>query len=102
MYQGESGDMNDSYTQIKTRIARLLVEVTENEELVSNLTDSSNLIEEVGLDSIQLINFILTLEDEFGVELDFESFDFDILRDLSKLYKLIFDLAGDRLGSAAI
>ncbi len=61
---------------VKAKIKELLAEVTGDTALSGNLTDSSDLINEIGLDSIQMINFILMVEDEFGIEIDFENFDY--------------------------
>ena len=89
-------------SEIKSGVIKLLVEVTENQELDSQLSDSTNLVEDIGLDSIQLINFILTLEDEFGIDVDFEAFDFDNLKSLKSLCEYIGNLLKESEKSSAI
>jgi len=60
---------------MEERIKTILCEVKEDHSLMDNLCSSSDIINEVGLDSLQMINFILRVEDEFGIEIDFENFD---------------------------
>ena len=48
-------------------------------------TDKTNLVEDVGLDSLQTINLVLQLEDEFGIEIDFDEFDYELLLEFGKL-----------------
>ena len=61
---------------VQERIKQLLVNVTENPEIESTINGKTDIINDIGLDSIQMINLVLMLEDEFGIQIDFESFDF--------------------------
>lgn len=63
------------------RIKSFLCEVKGDHDLYEKITDRTNLIEDVGIDSLQLINFLLKIEDEFDVEFDFEEFDMSILNE---------------------
>ncbi|WP_375515789.1 acyl carrier protein [uncultured Nostoc sp.] len=40
------------------------------------LSDSTNIIEDVKLDSLEMINFMLKIENELKVEIDFEQLEF--------------------------
>jgi acyl carrier protein len=55
-------------------IIRLIALVKEDAALAKRVTGSSHLVDDLGLDSIQLINLILLVEEEFAVEVDFDSF----------------------------
>lgn len=74
---------------METRIAELIAQIKGDETLASRLNSSSNLIEDVGLDSLQMINLILLVESEFGVEVDFDTFDIKHLSSLGKFAEYI-------------
>ncbi|MFD2876795.1 phosphopantetheine-binding protein [Paenibacillus rhizoplanae] len=52
-------------------IVRILSEIKNNPELLLTATEATDIVNEVGLDSLQMINFILRIEDEFEIEFDF-------------------------------
>ncbi|MNC55318.1 acyl carrier protein [compost metagenome] len=60
-------------------ITEIIIKVKEDESFRSSLTPKSDLINEVGLDSLQMINFILEVEDHFGVEIVYEDLDYSYL-----------------------
>ena len=45
------------------------------QDLVADITDDTGIVNDLGLDSIQMITFLLRIEDEFDLELDFESLE---------------------------
>lgn len=61
-------------------VARVLGEIKGDPSLAARVTGSTDLLREVGLDSLELTELMLRLEDEFGVELDLEHFDLRHLR----------------------
>jgi acyl carrier protein len=61
-----------------------MAQVKNEPALVGRVDGSSHLTYDVGLDSLQLINLILLVEAEFGVEVDFESFEIDHLSSLDR------------------
>lgn len=63
------------------KIKELLAEILSENTPVSadEIDENASLLDEVGLDSLQLINFILRVEDEFDIEIDFENLDQDHL-----------------------
>jgi len=86
--------------EYKERLIKILVEVTGNQDLTAELPDSTDIINEIGLDSIQMINFVLLIEDEFRIEIDFESFNVSNLQSISVLCEYIADLAEKAKASA--
>ncbi|MEV5025279.1 acyl carrier protein [Paenibacillus sp. LPE1-1-1.1] len=60
-------------------IKEIIVRIKEDNTLGSTLTPASDLINEVGLDSLQMINFILEVEDRFNVEIVYEDLDYSCL-----------------------
>lgn len=69
---------------LEQKIVELIAQVTNNKSLIEKLTGSSNLVEDVGLDSLQMINLILLIESELEIEVDFESFNIEHLSSLDK------------------
>ncbi|WP_010244002.1 acyl carrier protein [Acetivibrio cellulolyticus] len=49
----------------------------------------SDIVQDIGLDSLQLINFILKVEDEFDIEIDFEDFDLSHLSSIDAFCSFI-------------
>lgn len=74
---------------VKEKVKQLLSEITGNPELAETLDGSTDIINDIGLDSIQMINFVLMIEDEFAIQLDFENFDFSNLNSVDILAEFI-------------
>ena len=66
------------------RIKKVIGEVTEDPASIKNLSDDADMINDVGLDSLQMIDFMLRVEEEFGIELDFDSLDFSDMTSIRK------------------
>ena len=62
-------------------------EIVENDEIV--ITKNSELINDIGLDSLMLVNLLLNLEDELNLCLDYEDMDFDEIITVDDLEKYI-------------
>ncbi|MFC4101448.1 acyl carrier protein [Paenibacillus xanthanilyticus] len=77
--------MNEMKTDTIETIKRVLAEVRKNPDLAAAMTPSTDIVNDIGLDSLQMITFILSLEDAFSLEIDFETFDFDHLASIAKL-----------------
>lgn len=58
-------------------------------ESFPSANESSNIILDFGIDSLQMVTLFLNLEDEFEVSFDFESFDFELLSSVSSLASYI-------------
>ena len=71
------------------KLIRILAEIKNEPDLVSRITPRTDLINELGLDSLQTINLALRVEDEFQVTIDFEKFDFDVLFSVQAFWDFI-------------
>ncbi|MGW4911711.1 acyl carrier protein [Streptomyces sp. NPDC004270] len=49
----------------------------------------TSIISDLGLDSLQMIEFLLTVEDSLQVELDFESMDMDCLESVDAFCRFV-------------
>ncbi|MFC7329746.1 acyl carrier protein [Marinactinospora rubrisoli] len=65
---------------IEYRIRTVLAKVLANGLTADDIGTDSDLVDEYGLDSLQMISFLLGIEDAFDVELDYENLELDDLR----------------------
>ncbi|CAH1191922.1 MULTISPECIES: acyl carrier protein [Paenibacillus] len=63
-------------------LKNIIATVREDDSLRETLTLESDLINDVELDSLQMITFILGVEDAFGVEIVYEDLDLTCLRSI--------------------
>lgn len=57
--------------------------------LSEQLADSADIIEDVGLDSLQMMEFMLEVESQLGLEIDFEKLDFSYLKSIEKFSEVL-------------
>ena len=63
-------------------VKNILIEITHREADIQNAASSAHILKDLGLDSLQLISFILAVEERMEVEFDFDQFDYDQLSSL--------------------
>ncbi|MNG11087.1 acyl carrier protein [compost metagenome] len=78
---------------MEKKIAEIIAEMKEDPSLAETLSATSSITDEAGLDSLQLVNFILRIEDEFGVEFDFDEFDLEHLSSIEAFCAFIRERA---------
>jgi acyl carrier protein len=66
-------------------IKRILTNIKSEPGLYARLPDSADLVEEVGLDSLEMLQFMLEIEASLCVQIDFDSLDFSTLRSIHTL-----------------
>jgi acyl carrier protein len=74
---------------MEQQIIVMISEIKDDTGLVGRLNEQSNIMEDGGLDSLQLINFILKVEEQFGIEIDFDQFDFELLGSVADFCRYI-------------
>ncbi|AXX31902.1 acyl carrier protein [Actinosynnema pretiosum subsp. pretiosum] len=74
---------------VALRIKEVLAGVLGAPELVERITDATNVVQDLGINSIQMINFLLALEDAFDVELEFEELSFEQLESLPEIRRFV-------------
>ncbi len=57
--------------------------------LAAQLSDSADIIEDVGLDSLQMMEFMLEVESQLHLEIDFEKLDFSYLKSIEKFSEVL-------------
>ncbi len=66
------------------RVKTILMEVKSMKVSEVDWNGNVDIIDDIGLDSLQIINFLLKLEDQLNIEIDFEEFNYNHLRSLEK------------------
>lgn len=74
---------------MEQQIIQLISQIKDDAQLEKSLNVDSNIMEDGGLDSLQMINFILKIEEQFGIEIDFEEFDFSHMESVSAFCQYI-------------
>ncbi len=74
---------------LQAQIISIISEIKNEPDLADMLTGASDVLNDAGLDSLQLINFILRIEDEFEIEIDFDQFDMDHLQSIETFCQFI-------------
>ncbi|OGI07314.1 MAG: hypothetical protein A2Y40_03365 [Candidatus Margulisbacteria bacterium GWF2_35_9] len=77
---------------MKDKIIELLAEVTEDATIPEWANENTSINNDIVLDSLQLITFILTVEDEFAIEIVYEEFDFKNLNSIAAFCSFIKEL----------
>lgn len=57
--------------------------------LAAQLDDSADIIEDIGLDSLQMMEFMLEVESQLNLEIDFEKLDFSYLKSIEKFSEIL-------------
>lgn len=57
--------------------------------LAAELTDSAHLIDDVGLDSLEMMEFMLELEGSLDLTIDFDRLDFSYFESIEKFSSVI-------------
>ncbi len=74
---------------MKEKIIKIICEVKEDDSLKEKIESSVDLLNEIDIDSLQLINIILKIEDELDIQINFEEFDMNNLKSLESLCEYI-------------
>ncbi|AAK76884.1 acyl carrier protein [Clostridium acetobutylicum] len=74
---------------MREKLIKIICQVKEDDSLKEKIEKSKDLLNEIDIDSLQLINIILKIEDELDVQIDFDEFDMDSLKSIDSLAKYI-------------
>ena len=77
--------MNETITTIKAILGKL----KRDELMATQLSDEADLINEVGLDSLEMLQFMLEAEEQLGLQIDFELLEFDYLHSIRVLAEFL-------------
>jgi len=66
-------------------IKKILSEVKDTPVALITLSDDTDIINDIGLDSLQMVTFMLKVEEELDIQIDFENLDFSTLMSVGSL-----------------
>lgn len=78
---------------LKNELSELVGNLSKPPVTPDNIHDSTNLIEDLGFDSLQILNLILSLETEFEVNLPIEKIGVETFSSYKKLFEIVNDLS---------
>ncbi len=78
---------------VEDKVRTVLVEVLAGRFTADQVNLDADLVDEYGLDSLQLISFLLGIEDSFDLELDYENLELDHLRSVAQFASYVRQLA---------
>ena len=70
---------------MQEKIKKVLGDVKDTPVTEMSLSDDTDIINDIGLDSLQMVTFMLKLEEELGIQIDFDSLDFSTLMSVRSL-----------------
>lgn len=74
---------------MKEKLVNIICTVKEDDTLAKKIENSTDLLNEIDIDSLQLINIILQIEDKLDVEINFDEFDMNNLKSIDSLCEYI-------------
>jgi acyl carrier protein len=78
---------------VENKVRAVLVGVLSNGLSADEVAMEADLVDEYGLDSLQMISFLLGIEDTFDLELDYENLELDHLRSVAQFASYVRQLA---------
>jgi len=83
-----------SLDPILDTLARVLSEIKKTPTLAGRITSETDLLADVGLDSLELTELMLRLEEELGADLDVSQFELRYLRRAQALVEFLASQMG--------
>ena len=74
---------------MQQKIKELLAKVIEDDSRMDTWNNNTSILNDVGLDSLQLIQFLLTIEEELGVEFDYENLQYEWFETIETLENVL-------------
>ena len=63
--------------QLTEIIKEALIEVMDNASESESWNDDTDIINDIGIDSLQIVRFMLAIEDRLGISINYEDLTFD-------------------------
>ena len=74
---------------MEQEIIRIIAETKEDDSLIEKIKPDSNIIHEAEFSSLQLINFVIKLEQSFSIEIDFDEFEIENLSTVGAIKEFV-------------
>lgn len=66
-------------------IKEIIAKLRDAPQLATELTDTTDLVDGLALDSLEMLQFMLELEDRLAIRIDFDRLEFSYLRSIRTL-----------------
>lgn len=76
------------------KVTAAIATVEQNPAIAADITYSTDLINEIGLDSLKMTDFILSLEDDFGISIDFDKVEYETFTRVDRLIDFLIEATG--------
>lgn len=70
---------------ITEKLKLIISQIKEQESLAETLKDDDDIINDIGIDSLEMIEFMLEIEDAFAIELNFDNINIAHLNSIKAL-----------------
>lgn len=70
-------------------LKRIIATIKGDPALHGTLSDSADLVNDVGLDSLQMLQFMLEIESSLQIQIDFDRLDYEYLRSIRVLAEFL-------------
>jgi len=84
--------MNDYMSQVVDILYKLKEEGFEK----NSINGETRIIDDVGVDSLEMINLFLSIEDTFDLEIEFETVELSVLETVNSLTNFVMDQCPSR------
>jgi acyl carrier protein len=92
--------MNDATSTI-TAIKGIVARLKRDPALAGRLQDDADLVEGVGMDSLEMLQFMLELEERLAIQIDFDQLEFAYLRSIARLAGFLDSMPRRQLAAGA-
>lgn len=76
------------------KVAAAIASVEDDPSIAANIGYATDIINEVGLDSLKMTDFILGLEDDFGISIDFDKVEYETFTRVDRLIDFLIEATG--------
>ena len=84
-----SGSGGRSYVE---DVKRILESVKGQPGLAARLADDASIVDDVGLDSLEMMEFMLEVESRLGLQIDFDRMDFELVRSIAAFSEFLLGM----------
>ena len=73
-------------------IKSVLEKIKKTPGLAGELSDTANIIDDVGLDSLEMLQFMLEIEAQMAIQIDFDILEYEHLHSITTLAELLMTM----------
>ena len=77
-------------------IKRIAAKIKADPSLAARLSDTADLVDEVGPDSLEMLQFMLEIEERLAVQIDFDRLEYATLRSIRALAAFLDTMPSSR------